>query len=93
MQQSHASPTPAQLSIITHSPPSPPLPPLPPLPPPSPDGPDAELEELLGRLTAAVRLLYGPPGATWVVGAELDELASLSGLEAGDVEALPAGYK
>ncbi|KAG2495312.1 hypothetical protein HYH03_006584 [Edaphochlamys debaryana] len=57
------------------------------------NGPEAEMEELLARLTAAVRLLYGPAGGIWVVGAEVDELAALSGLEAADVEALPAGYK
>ncbi len=61
------------------------------------DGPDGELEDLLARLTAAVRLLYGSTtggwGGSWVVGAELDELAALGGLEAADVEALPAGYR
>ncbi len=44
-------------------------------------------------MTAAVRLLYGPPDSVWVVGAEMDELESLSGLDPSDVEALPAGYK
>ncbi|KXZ43387.1 hypothetical protein GPECTOR_92g610 [Gonium pectorale] len=57
------------------------------------NGPSAELEELLLRLTAAVRLLYGPPGSSWVLGSELDELAALSGLDPGDVAALPYGYK
>ncbi|GFR42106.1 hypothetical protein Agub_g2949, partial [Astrephomene gubernaculifera] len=57
------------------------------------NGPASELEELLSRLTAAVRLLYGPSGSTWVMGAEMDELAALSSLDAGDVEALPPGYK
>ncbi|EFJ45415.1 hypothetical protein VOLCADRAFT_94255 [Volvox carteri f. nagariensis] len=57
------------------------------------NGPPSELEELLERLTAAVRLLYGPHDSIWVVGAEMDELESLSGLDAADVGALPAGYK
>lgn len=29
--------------------------------------PEPELEVLLGRLTAAIKLLYAPPGAAWVV--------------------------
>jgi hypothetical protein len=57
------------------------------------DGPSVELEELLLRLTAAARLLYGPPGSSWVLGAELDELGALAGLEPGDVAALPGAYK
>ncbi|GIL77114.1 hypothetical protein Vretifemale_6670, partial [Volvox reticuliferus] len=57
------------------------------------NGPPLELEDLMERLTAAVRLLYGPADSIWVVGAEVDELESLGGLESADVEALPAGYK